>query len=159
MSDPVEILSWLRLSDRLTTSGQPSEAQLALLPALGITHVINLAPHSHERALPDEASSVARLGMVYTYIPVAFDAPTESDFLAFCVAMKAIGEERVHVHCIVNARVSAFLYRYRRDILGMDEPSARQAMEVIWKPGGVWAAFVGDEAAVELPHRYTQWDR
>lgn len=151
--DPADIFAWLRLDDRLSTSGQPTEAQLTALRALGVCHVINLALHTHERALPDEAASVAALGMDYIHIPVAFDAPTEADFAAFCAVMRAIGEAPVHVHCIVNARVSAFLYRYRRDVLGMDETQARAAMEAIWRPGGVWAAFVGDEAAADLPHR------
>jgi protein tyrosine phosphatase (PTP) superfamily phosphohydrolase (DUF442 family) len=151
--DPTGIFAWRRLDDRLTSSGQPTEDQLADLRALGVEYVINLALHSHERALPDEAASVAALGMVYTHIPVAFDAPTEEDFTRFCAAMEAIGDAKLHVHCIVNARVSAFLYRYRRDVLDMDEPSARAEMETVWQPGGVWAAFIGDHAAVGLPHR------
>jgi hypothetical protein len=50
--------------------------------------------------------------------------------------------------------VSAFLCRYRRDVLGMDEAQAREAMETIWRPGGVWAALIGGTAAVALPHRF-----
>jgi protein tyrosine phosphatase (PTP) superfamily phosphohydrolase (DUF442 family) len=155
MSDPIEICAWRRLDARLTTSGQPTEEQLAKLHALGVTHIINLGLHSHERALADEAASVAGMGMTYIHIPVAFDAPTEDDFARFCKAMETIGDARVHVHCIVNARVSAFLYLYRRDVLGMNEVQAREAMETIWRPGGVWAAFIGDAAAVTLPHRFT----
>lgn len=153
MSDPTDIFAWLRLDERLTTSGQPTEDQLARLRAIGVEHVINLALHTHERALPDEAASVARLGMRYTHIPVEFDAPREGDFARFCDTMGALGNVRVHVHCIVNARVSAFIYRYRRDVLGIDEAEARKALEMIWRPGGVWAAFIGDENAVQLPHR------
>lgn len=153
MSDPVEISAWRRLDDRLTSSGQPTEAQLADLHALGVEHVINLALHTHERALPDEAASVSALGMAYTHIPVSFDAPTEDDFAQFCTAMAATGTAKVHVHCIINARVSAFLYRYRRDVLGMDDAQARAAMESVWQPGGVWAAFIGDTASIELAHR------
>jgi protein tyrosine phosphatase (PTP) superfamily phosphohydrolase (DUF442 family) len=157
MSDPTDIMAWLRLGERLTTSGQPSEKQLSALSTLGVRHIVNLGLHTHERALPDEPSSVTGLGMVYVHIPVEFDAPAEADFTRFCAAMKTIGDEPVHVHCIVNARVSAFLYRYRRDILGVDESTAREAMERIWKPGGVWAAFIGDGSAIELPHRYTRY--
>lgn len=153
MPDPTDIFAWLRLGDRLTTSGQPTEKQLAELRDLGTTHVINLALHTHERALPDEAGSVTNLGMAYIHIPVEFEAPTEQDFALFCEAMQDIVEGTVHVHCIVNARVSAFLYRYRRDILGMYEPQAREAMEKIWQPGGVWAAFIGHKVSVALPHR------
>ncbi len=147
MSDPVEISNWFRLDERITTSGQPSEAQLAEIKRLGVGHIVNLALHSHEKALPDEAASVAGLGMSYVHIPVAFDRPTEEDFQRFCDAMAAVGDRPVHVHCIVNARVSAFFYRYRRDVLGHDEQAARTAMETIWQPGGVWATFIGNEEA------------
>ena len=153
MSDPTDIFAWLRLDDRLTTSGQPREEQLAELRSLGIQVVVNLGLHSHERALRDEAATVAKLGMEYIHIPVDFDAPTESDFARFCDAMARTGDAKVHVHCIVNARVSAFLYRYRREILGIDETQARAEMEKIWQPGGVWAAFIGDGASIDLPHR------
>ena len=91
--------------------------------------------------------------MAYTHIPVEFDAPTEDDFDRFAATMGAIGDATVHVHCIANLRVSAFLYRYRRDVSGVDAARAREAMTTVWEPGGVWAAFIGDEASIALPHR------
>lgn len=153
MSDPTGIYNWRRIDPRITTSGQPTAAQLAEIAALGVTHVINLGLHTHEKALPDESASVTALGMEYIHIPVAFDAPTEQDFADFCTAMAAIGDAPVHVHCIVNMRVTAFLTRYRRDVLGLDEASSRAAMDSIWQPGGVWASFIGDTAGAALPHR------
>jgi protein tyrosine phosphatase (PTP) superfamily phosphohydrolase (DUF442 family) len=152
-TDPTDIYNWQRLDARITTSGQPSEAQLGALRDLGVAHVVNLGLHSHERALPDEAASVARLGMRYTHIPVDFDAPTAEDFDRFCAVMAAAGDEPTHVHCIANMRVSAFFYRYRRDLLGWDEARARRAMESVWQPGGVWASFIGDDDSADLPHR------
>ena len=151
MPDP-EIHRWHRLSETLTTSGQPTEEQLTALAELGTRHIVNLALHTHERALPDEAASVAALGMTYTHIPVAFDDPTEADFARFCDVMEALGNAPVHVHCIVNARVSAFLYRYRHDRLRWDEAAARADLETLWQPGGVWAAFIGDTDRVDQPH-------
>jgi uncharacterized protein (TIGR01244 family) len=152
MSDPTNIRNWRRIDRRITSSGQPTEEQLAELQSLGVQHVINLALHSHEDALPDEATSVAQLGMSYVHIPVEFASPTEQDFDRFRAAMGAVEDATVHVHCIINARVSAFLYRYRRDVLGTDEAEARAAMEAVWQPGGVWARFIGDDARVDLPH-------
>lgn len=151
MPDPSEIGQWYRLDDRITTSGQPSEAQLADIRALGVRHIINLALHDHPRALPDEAGAVAALGMEYIPILVLFDDPTEADFARFCEAMATLGDAPVHVHCIVNARVSAFFYRYRREVLGWEEAPARAAMEAIWHPGGVWARFIGDGANEHSP--------
>ncbi len=142
MSDPNTIYNWRRLDDRVTTSGQPTEPQLADIRALGVRHIINLGLHSHEKALPDEAASVRRLGMTYIHIPVDFRNPTDEDFAKFRSVMNELKEVPVHVHCIANYRVSAFFYRYRRDVLGMDEARARADMEQIWHPEGVWATFV-----------------
>ena len=153
MPDPTNIFAWRRLDDQVTTSGQPTEAELAALARLGVAHVINLGLDTHPRALPDEARSVAGLGMTYTHIPVPFDAPDEQHFDQFCQAMGRAADAKVHVHCIVNARVSAFMFRYRRDVLHLDERSVRREMESVWQPGGVWASFIGDEDAVVLPHR------
>jgi protein tyrosine phosphatase (PTP) superfamily phosphohydrolase (DUF442 family) len=142
ISDPEAIYRWHRLDDRVTTSGQPTEEQLAEIQALGVRHVVNLGLHTHEKALPDEAASVSRLGMEYIHIPVDFQNPTEGDFQQFCAVMARLTDVRVHVHCIANARVSAFFYRYHRDVLGWDEAKARAEMEAVWQPNGVWTLFV-----------------
>jgi protein tyrosine phosphatase (PTP) superfamily phosphohydrolase (DUF442 family) len=49
MADPEAIYHWRRLDDRITTSGQPTEPQLADIQALGVRHVVNLGLHTHER--------------------------------------------------------------------------------------------------------------
>jgi len=153
MPDPADIHNWRRLDSRITTSGQPTEDQLAELPALGIRHVVNLGLHTHEKALPDEAGCLARLGLSYIHIPVDFDRPTEGDFIRFCEAMAAVDGKPVHVHCIANMRVSAFLYRWQRDVRGHDEARARALMDSVWQPGGIWASFIGEDADSALPHR------
>src|SRR6185369_14374525 len=142
MADPETIHNWRRLDDRITTSGQPTEQQLADIQALGVRHIINLGLHTHEKALPDEAASVELLGMTYIHIPVNFQNPTDEDFAEFCSAMEQLKEVQVHVHCIANYRVSAFFYRYRRDVLGMDEGQARADLEKLWQPTEVWTAFI-----------------
>src|SRR6202008_901806 len=143
MADPEAIYNWQRLDSRITTSGQPTEKQLAEIHVLGVRHIVNLGLHTHEKPLPDEAASVSRLGMTYIHIPVDSQNPTDDDFDQFCAAMARLKEVPVHVHCIANYRVSAFFYRYRRDVLGMDEDRVRADMEQIWHPEGVWATFVG----------------
>ena len=142
MPDSEGVYNWRRLDDRITTSGQPTEEQLAEIQVLGVRHVVNLGLHTHEKALPDEAGGVRRLGMTYTHIPVDFQNPTEHDFEQFCAVMEQFKDEPMHVHCIANYRVSAFFYRYRRDVLGWDDAKARADMDAIWKPEGVWADFI-----------------
>jgi uncharacterized protein (TIGR01244 family) len=146
MTDTVSIYHWHRLDDRITTSGQPSEAQLADLAALGVRCIINLGLHTHPKALPDEAASVAALGMTYVYIPVDFTNPTEHDFAAFRSAVAAAADGPLHVHCIANYRVSAVFYRYRRDVLGMDAAQARADLDRVWQPDQIWAAFIEAKA-------------
>lgn len=143
MANPETIHNWYRLDPRITTSGQPTEEQLASLPALGIGHVINLGLHTHEHALADEAASCAALGMRYTHIPVDFKNPTEQDFAQFCTALGSVPDAPVHVHCIANYRVSAFFYRYRREVLGVDEAPAAKDLTALWQPDPVWSAFIG----------------
>ena len=154
MSEPTDLYNWRRLDNRVTTSGQPTEEQLAELSKLGIRHVINLGLHTHEKALPDEAASLARLGLTYIHIPVDFDRPTDGDFTKFCDAMAKLEDKLVHVHCIANLRVTAFLYRWQREVLGHDEVQARVLMDTVWQPEGVWASFIGDDAGSSLPHRF-----
>ncbi len=143
-ADPTAIYNWLCLSERITTSGQPSEAQLAEIRKLGVQHIINLGPHDHEYALPDEAASVAELNMEYVYIPVDFKNPTNKDFGQFCEAMEELSDQPVHVHCIANYRVSAFFERWHREIRGMDAEQARNLRQKAWQePDLTWRTFIG----------------
>lgn len=146
MADPADTYNWRRLDKRLTTSGQPTEEQLRAIAALGVETVVNLGLHTHPKALPDERASVAALGMDYIHQPVEFSAPTAADLSAFCDLMDRLQGQTLHVHCIANWRVSAFLYRWRVDRLGWDRDQARLDLDAIWTPEGPWAAIVGDDA-------------
>ena len=141
MADPVDIYNWLRLDDRTTTSGQPTQAQFGEIAALGVRDVINLAPATSEKALKNEPEILAALGLRYTHIPVDFQNPTQEDFDRFCAAFEGAGESATHVHCIANYRVSAFLYLYRIRA-GMEETRARADLDRIWTPNPVWTAFI-----------------
>ncbi|MEM1151632.1 MAG: protein tyrosine phosphatase family protein [Pseudomonadota bacterium] len=140
------VFNYLKLSDRLATSGQPTRAQFESIAQQDYKTVINLLPHDHENALPGQAKLIDELGIDYIYIPVDFKAPTEADFEAFCGAMEGLGAGKVWVHCAANMRVSAFLYRYRVEKLGEDEGACRSDMEQIWTPFGVWKTFVWPDA-------------
>ena len=131
-----------RVSERVFTSGQPTEVQFHAIRDAGYEAVINLAPHDAENALPDEASLVTALGLDYIHIPVDFSRPTEKDFQQFVSAMSACSGARLLIHCAANMRVSAFMYRYRCDIEGMDRQQARNDLRRVWEPFGVWKKFV-----------------
>lgn len=151
MADPSDIRAWQRLSDRISTSGRLQEGDPARLAAIGVRNVINLAMPDHPEALPDAEAAFAAQGIEYTHIPVPFTAPEEAHYRAFAAALEA-AEGPVHVHCIMNWRVSAFFYRYHRDACGMAEPEARALMERQWSPetsdypgAEAWAAFIARE--------------
>src|SRR5215472_11079637 len=65
MADPEAIYHCRQLDERITTSGQPTEPQLAEIQALGVRHVVNLGLRTHEKALPDEAGGQASAGSAW----------------------------------------------------------------------------------------------
>jgi len=152
-----DILNYRQVDARISLSGQPTEAELVALAQSGVSDVINLGPHDNKGALADEPGSVAAAGMRYHYIPVDFDAPAEVDYAAFTETLDRLPTQRVHIHCIYNARVSAFMLRRARDT-GADVAAAEALMDGIWRPGGVWAMFLGLEADRALPNRYRGYD-
>lgn len=158
MTKHADMINFRHINDRITTSGQLTESQLADLKASGVTHVVNLGPHSNDGALPDETASLAALGLHYTYIPVDFDAPTDADFEQFCAALNQLRGKTIHVHCIYNARVSAFFYRYAKEGKGGDPQVQFVQMDGIWRPGGVWATFIGNAADEGKPNRYKGYE-
>lgn len=145
--DPTHIVNWQRLDARTTTSGRLAADDVPALARLGVRHVINLAPDLEGNgSLPGEAEMLAAQGIRYSYIPVPFLAPQEEQFAEFCKAYQA-DDKPVHVHCIANWRVSAFFYRFNRDIRSMDEPAARALMEQQWSPeagdyAAIWGPFI-----------------
>jgi len=154
MNDLPNVINWRRIGPRLTTSGQPTEDQLKEIKALGVTHVINLGPHHNKGALDDEAATLTALGLEYIYIPVEFENPTEQNFQDFKAALESRPDATIHIHCIYNARVSAFFYRYAQEGFHLSETDAFKNMESIWRPGDDWAALINSTDAVGQPNRY-----
>ena len=138
----LSIYNYLPITDVLQTSGQPTEEQLRAIALSGVATVINLAPHQAENALADEASLVKSLGMNYVHLPVDFRRPTEADFEQFCDVMAQFNKAPLWVHCAANMRVSAFVFRYRINVLNHPVQQARNDLDKIWEPFGVWRQFI-----------------
>jgi len=140
--DIESIFNYVKISDRISTSGQPTEEEFGAIASAGFVQVINLLPEEKENALKNEADVVAGLGLDYTYIPVNFAAPKETDFAKFTAAMQVNEGKRIWVHCAVNARVSVFVARYRNEVLGETLEQSREHVSEVWEPFGAWPEFL-----------------
>ena len=150
-SDPHDIRNWQRRPDGITTSGRLEPHDPERLAAIGVRHVVNLALDNHEEALANERELLAREGITYTHIPVPFDAPTNEHVAALRDAIDA-SDGPVHVHCIMNYRVTAFLYLLDLDD-GVPDRKARERMAAVWDPltsdhpqAQPWKALLLDQA-------------
>ena len=143
-----DILNYMRIDESLVTSGQPSVEELAAVARDCTEVVINLALHDDPRySLPDEAGTVASLGMTYVHIPVGFDSPRESELFEFFDAMDRHRGRKVLVHCAANKRATAFVGLYRAIREGCDVDDAFAPMRELWEPNAAWAPFI--EAMLE----------
>ena len=142
-----DIYNYLRISDTLSISGQPTENQFYSIRDAGYKTVINLAPYDViENPLKNEEAIVIKLGMKYVHIPVIFLKPTQEDFDTFVNTMQKACGGKIWVHCGANMRASAFSYKYRISVLGEDKQTAIWDLREIWEPFGAWKKFLSDDA-------------
>ncbi|SFR61911.1 Predicted phosphohydrolase, protein tyrosine phosphatase (PTP) superfamily, DUF442 family [Marinobacter daqiaonensis] len=145
----MEILNEFKITPGICTSGQPTEEQLKQIAARGYQCVINLAMPNHEQSIDREGSIVTSLGMTYVHLPVPFDAPAKAHLDEFSELMDAFSDRKVWVHCIVNARVSAFLFCYLQTHRGMGPGEAATPLLKAWLPdmNKAWKSILGHAPA------------
>lgn len=130
------------ISPRLVTSGQPTAAALAGLKAMGFEAVIYLAPPTVPDAVGNEALIVARQGISFVNLPIAFTDPTDADFEQFSAVLQAMGDRKTLVHCQVNLRASSFVFLYRVIVLREDPNRAYENLSGVWVPEGAWKRLI-----------------
>ena len=136
------LLNQINYSASLTTSGQPTEAELPAIASAGYDRVIFLAFTNHPKAVAHEDDIVRDLGLQFIHIPVQWESPRLADFEAFAAVMQAHGGGRTLVHCEVNFRASVFGFLYRVLYEGADVSEAMSLMQSIWVPNDTWEAFI-----------------
>jgi len=141
------IRNFVQLTERFGTAGQPTESQFSVIAGNGYRHVVNLAMPDHEDAIVNEGAIVTSLGMSYLHIPVRFDQPEKSQVKLFCDLLSQIRNDKVFVHCIMNYRVSAFMFHYLSKCEGMDDAAARSKMFDVWQVDQVWQNLLGWSSA------------
>ncbi len=138
-----DIKNFYRISEMLSSAGQPKEEQLRFIKDAGFDVVINLGLlNQPEYSLRDEAGSVKSLGMEYIHIPVIFERPTRRNLDDFFKAMDDRKDSKVFVHCAMNMRASVFIGLYFAIRLKQPRELAFQLMHNIWKPNEVWQDFI-----------------
>ena len=133
MAQLAQIHNYVEISDDLSTSGQISYDDIAVLKDAGFEVVINLAPADSARN-GEEGFRVVQAGMTYVHIPVSWREPSPRDLQLFFDVMNANADRKVFVHCFANMRVSAFVYLYRRLEQQVDAATAQADMNRIWDP-------------------------
>jgi protein tyrosine phosphatase (PTP) superfamily phosphohydrolase (DUF442 family) len=137
-----DIRNFQTINEHLGTAGQPTEAQLGDIAADGYAAVVNLGLLDPKYCLPDEAASVASLGLEYRHIPVKFDAPTVEDFRIFVATMDRWEGKKVFVHCAANYRASTFVALYGELRLGWRRERADALTRKLWPLNDTWQAFI-----------------
>ncbi len=139
-----EIVNFREYSDALSSSGQPTEAQLQAIADAGYERVVFLAFSDNHESLANEDRLVKGLGMEYAHVPVDWDAPRSSDFYMFAGLMQREPGKKTLVHCQVNFRASTFSFLYR--VLHQDVPigEAKDDLNSVWVPNDTWREFIFD---------------
>ncbi len=104
--------------------------------------MINLAMPNSENVIPEEGHIVTAHKMTYIHIPVPFDAPHIEHLKTFIEIMNGVRNKKTWIHCVVNKRVSAFLFQYYRLALGLPRKEAAKVMLPNWEPNEVWQQFM-----------------
>ncbi len=146
-----DILNFYQITENTGTAGQPTAGQFHRIAAAGYRTVINLAMHDSDNALPEEGNLVASLGMDYIHLPVPFDRPTAGQLAKFFRLLAALEGEKVFVHCALNARVSAFMYKYLTLEKSLSNSEASSPILNQWLPDmdDNWRAII-DLAAEDI---------
>lgn len=137
-----QVTNFIEISPSLGTSGMPARELFAAIAQAGYQVVINLSMPESSGQQPDERELVEGLGMDYIHIPVVWESPQLTDLERFFQALDENQDRRVFAHCVLNYRVSAFVYLYRTLRQGISHEQAWSDLTRIWTPEGTWEAFI-----------------
>ena len=128
------LLNFHQSTTDIATAGQPTRGQFVWIAEQGYRWAINLAMHDSDNAIAEEGNIVVSLGMSYLHIPVPFESPTAEHLSRFIDLMGVLKGEIFFVHCAVNARVSAFMYKYLTLNNDVDADKATSPLLKRWLP-------------------------
>lgn len=133
-----DIINFIKINDNISTSGQPTKKQFEKIAKAGFDVVLNLAVANSEGKIENEDDIVTTLGMNYIHIPVEFLEPTHKNLQDFIDILSSLSAKRVWVHCIMNYRVSAFMYVYHKYVLRTPFNNINLEVFEEWSPDEKW---------------------
>jgi protein tyrosine phosphatase (PTP) superfamily phosphohydrolase (DUF442 family) len=138
------IYNFLKLSDRLFSSGMPTAEQIPSIAKNGVQVVINLATSKSEGWMPNEKELVEAQNIAYYEVPVDWDDPTIKNLTEFMNIMERNKHLKILIHCQANFRATGFITLYRINRLGWAEENAFKDLRKIWNPAEypVWEQFI-----------------
>jgi len=136
-----QILNYIKVDKNISTSGQPTKKEFKKIAKEGFEVVINLAMHNRG-ALKKEDKIVSKLGMIYIHIPVTWKKPEQDRLELFLKILETLQKEnkKVLIHCIMNYRVSAFIYQYKKRVL--KQRNIKFISPKKFKPNKVWQNII-----------------
>jgi protein tyrosine phosphatase (PTP) superfamily phosphohydrolase (DUF442 family) len=136
-----EITNFRQYNELFASAGQPTPEQFQTIKDNGFERVVYIA-FTNGNAVADEDQIVKGLGMEYMQVPVDFSNPLPSEFYAFADSMQRNSDKKTLLHCVVNARATAFSFLYR--VIYDDVPvvDAKADMNTVWQPNAVWRDFI-----------------
>ena len=142
LSSIESIRNYVLLTAKIGTAGQPGADQFRFIADTGFNNVINIAMPDHPDSIDHEGRLVTELGMNYFHIPVPFDAPQAKHIRQFCDLLHSQRDQSVFVHCIMNYRVSVFMYHYLIAFEGFSRQRARSPVFDRWEIEPQWQALM-----------------
>ena len=136
------IINYRKVSDTISTAGQPTRSELELLSKKGFETVVNIAMDDSDGAILEEEAILTGYGLEYYHIPVVWENPQQYQLGQFFDLMDTKKGQKTFVHCAKNYRVSAFMYLYYILRLGLDEKHAKGVMLLDWNPDQIWTDFI-----------------
>jgi len=141
------ILNYIKINDNISTAGQPTKKQFKIIAENNFDVVINLAMHN-KGALKEEDKIVSKNVMMYIHIPITWKTPEIDRLKLFLHILKTLQKEnkKVFIHCIMNYRVSAFIYQYKKSIL--KQKNVKLISPEGFKPEKIWKKLMQTELTV-----------
>jgi len=136
-----KINNYIKISESISTAGQPTKKQFKTIAKDGFDVVINLAMHN-KGALKKEDKIVTKNGMLYYHIPITWKEPELDRLKLFIDTLQMLqrANQKVFIHCIMNYRASVFLYKYRQYV--NRDKKIKLIAPKEYKPNRVWKKII-----------------